>query len=716
MTVLLNQDLSKETAHQKVLENVDWQGFGEPSRHLVIIPLRAKEQIKGYVTLGLNPRGKLDADHEQFIADLARQLTGLVARVTNEEQTQKRENTLMTELSDTEKRINRLAEIVPVGIYEQAANGSVLWCNKQFFDILGVPHDQRDVRIFDWRDYIIPEDISRAGEDMGRCLSAAVELSGSVRLRRHYQPPRIGHDSQPDEEPFWIMYSASPDVRADGTVQSLMGCLADISHLKWTEQVHIRNAEQARRDRKRQEEFIDITSHEMRNPLSAITQCADSVILSLQDAKTTSTAQSLIELIKLNAEAAESILFCAAHQRRIIDDVLTLGKLDSRLLTIFPTPFHPSNLIDQALQMFKTEIEVNAIDVQISLDDTRALAGTPLVYGDTSRLMQILVNLLTNAIKFTRTQQVRHITIRYGSSQDIPSADRFAPGFEWHSTGITHPDLTLESDYGQGEAVYLYYAVIDSGTGVPPGFIEKVFSKFEQADRRTHTKYGGSGLGLYISRELAEMQGGHIGISSIDGVGSTFAFYTKARCAEVQPIGQVELVTRSRSVTKATQASGAQILERCSFPTSLPPPINYNILLVEDNLLNQKVLAKQLKIAGCAVQVSDNGGEAIDAVLRIHKQPVEFGTLPSSEENTLPYFDCILMDWEMPVCDGLRATKRIREIETQHGSGKNIIIGVTANARAEQIAVAMKAGMDTVMPKPFRVAELLAKIGELVAL
>jgi CheY-like chemotaxis protein len=101
----------------------------------------------------------------------------------------------------------------------------------------------------------------------------------------------------------------------------------------------------------------------------------------------------------------------------------------------------------------------------------------------------------------------------------------------------------------------------------------------------------------------------------------------------------------------------------------------------------------------------------------MHRQPTEYGTLPPTpEEGLLPYFDCILMDWEMPVCDGLRATKRIREIETKQSSEHNVIIGVTANARAEQIAIAVKAGMDTVMPKPFRVAELLAKISDFVML
>jgi signal transduction histidine kinase/FixJ family two-component response regulator len=712
----LLQDLTKETIHPSIVENVDWQGFGEPSRHLIVVPLRLGEAVRGYMLLGLNPRSRYDADHELFVDDLVSQLGRLMEKAMTVHQTQERECYLMTELTGTSRRMERLMEIVPTGIYEQGPDGRVQFANAQFFEILGVPLDQRSLDTFNWEDWLSPDDVDEATKAMRENYVDASELTGSLRLKRTYQPPQIGHGPPPAEEAFWFMYSASPNFREDGTVQSLMGCLTDISHLKWTEQLHFRNAEVAQRERKRQEEFIDITSHEMRNPLSAITQCADSIMLSFRDAMVTRDASSLLELIKLNAEAAESILFCAAHQRRIIDDVLTLGKLDSRLLTIFPTVFRPSELIDKALQMFKTEFEVNGIEVHKREDEQSAITHDLPVFGDTSRLMQILVNLLTNAIKFTRVRKIRNITIRYGYAQGEPSTEVFGTGFEWHSTGIVRPDLTQEPDYGQGKAVYLYFAVVDSGTGVPPGFIDKVFSKFEQADRRTHTQYGGSGLGLYISRELAELQGGCIGISSKDGIGSTFAFYTKVRRADAQPSSTSELVHHARSTTTTSQTFPLHSLDDHSISALLPPPRSYHILLVEDNLLNQKVLAKQLRRAGCVVRVSDNGGEAIDQILRMHQQPTEYETPPpQSEESLLPYFDCILMDWEMPVCDGLRATKRIREIEARQGSERNIIIGVTANARAEQIAIAMKAGMDMVMPKPFRVVELLSKIGETVA-
>ncbi|KAF2446047.1 hypothetical protein P171DRAFT_410014 [Karstenula rhodostoma CBS 690.94] len=710
-------DLSKEHVELAMFQSINWKGHGEPSRNLVIIPLEVGKIVRGYVMIGLNPRRPFDVDHEQTITELTRQLRELLARITIQKDTQKRELDLKEELSDKERRISRLAEVVPVGIYELATDGTLLWANTQFWEIFELPHGQRDPKTFDWKEYIHPEDHSRALGEMGRCLIQAVDISDTLRLKKYYQPPQLGHHLPSIDEPFWLIYAASPHLKPDGTVHSLMGSLTDISHLKWSEQLHLRNAEAARKERQRQEEFIDITSHEMRNPLSAITQCADSVIMSLQDAQSKSDAQSLFEIIKLNAEAAESILFCAAHQRRIINDILLLGKLDSKLLTISPKSFHPQDLVNQALQMFSAECDANDIEIRTAVDNSSAMAQSSTVCGDPSRLMQIMVNLLSNAIKFSRSRPTRKITIRYGSCSSPPPEHTFGPNFKWYTTGTQRPDLTQEPDYGRGDVFYVHYAVIDSGKGIKPEFVSNIFTKFNQAERRTHTEYGGSGLGLYISQELTEMQGGRIGIDSEFGVGSTFAFYTKVRLSPSESATPIDSTVHMYSVAKtnhALKSLGLTGLGNGLKPPSHSPSASYKILLVEDNLLNQKVLAKQLRKAGCEVRVCNHGGEAIDSILHLHKRPPEFNT--PAPEDSITRFDCILMDWEMPVCDGLKASKKIRAIEAEGEKERNVIIGVTANARAEQIARAEEAGMDSVLPKPFRVVELLAKIGQYVAM
>ncbi|KAJ8116504.1 hypothetical protein OPT61_g2085 [Boeremia exigua] len=709
-------DLVEEQLDATIFRNVVWQGFGEPSRYMAVVSLRDKLLTKGYLFFGLNPRRPLDEDHEQFVTEIARQLNETMIRATFRQNLQDREKVLTTELSESEKRASRLAEIVPVGIYELAADGSLRWANSQFFEIMGVPHGHRQKENFAWTDHIKAEDHDRANEKMGKCLLEGVDITDSLRLRRSWQPPGLDSDTQATVEPFWVMYSASPNFDANGAVYSLTGSITDISHLIWAEQLQARNAEAAQRERRIQEEFIDITSHEMRNPLSAITQSADGILLSLQDAQAIGNVEGLRRIIDLNAEAAESILFCAAHQRRIIDDILTLGKLDSKLLTISPVEFHLEELLDQALKMFKSEFEVNKIHVRtvVEVIPIDSMQDTPTIkafIGDTSRLLQVLVNLMTNAIKFTKAQTLRNISIRCGSSYGPPATHLFGNTFQWYCTGVTRPDVTEDPEYGPGGPIFLHFAITDSGEGIPPDALERIFTKFEQADRRTHTKYGGSGLGLYISRELTELQGGCIGIESAVGVGSTFAFYTKARHADIRPPGK-----GIKEDDHQLRPETAGIYEPCRSNSDhvskiAVPRSTYNILVVEDNVLNQTVLEKQLRRARCNVQTSNHGGEAVDIILQKYGQPTRYNTAPP--DDTLPYFDCILMDWEMPVCDGVQATRLIRSIEEQQGAARSLIIGITANARPEQIKKARDAGMDEVVPKPFRVAELLAKIGSL---
>lgn len=210
-------------------------GYNQTSRHFAVIPLRVKKTIKGFILLALNPRKGYDTDHDRFVSELARQLTSLMTRVATEEENQKREEYLVKELTDSERRLSKMAEAVPVGIYDLAPDGAMLWANTSFFNIMGVPLDSRDPKLFDWRDYIIPEDQPIANAAMAKCIIEKVNISDSLRLKKKWVPPGTIRYSLPADEEFWILYSASPDVGADGNVRSLMGCVTDISHLKWAE-------------------------------------------------------------------------------------------------------------------------------------------------------------------------------------------------------------------------------------------------------------------------------------------------------------------------------------------------------------------------------------------------------------------------------------------------------------------------------------------------
>ena len=235
-----------------------------------------------------------------------------------------------------------------------------------------------------------------------------------------------------------------------------------------------------------------------------------------------------------------------------------------------------------------------------------------------------------------------------------------------------------------------------------------------------------------------ELQGGEIGVASERGIGSTFAFYIKARRAQDMPqdtpvstsvnslrrassasnSGSITLESKKNSSGKAVFRSNTTGKKRRSsaFIPSMPTipsiaALDYNkvrVLIVEDNLVNQKVLQKQLKNVGFPTEVANHGGEALEV---LKKSKFWSGREQDGEELSV-----ILMDLEMPVMDGLTCAKTIRELELDGTIVKHVpIIAVTANARLEQIETAITAGMDDVVSKPFRIPELIPKIEDLVS-
>jgi CheY-like chemotaxis protein len=259
--------------------------------------------------------------------------------------------------------------------------------------------------------------------------------------------------------------------------------------------------------------------------------------------------------------------------------------------------------------------------------------------------------LVTNAIKFIKPRPDSNISIRFGARLSEPRSF-FQEDTFWATRSNHTSDITSNPEWGTGEVVYLTFIVKDNGIGMTNNEIHKIFERFRQANMRTHVKYGGSGLGLFISKELTEKQGGEIGVYSTGpGDGSTFGFYVKTRRVDRRP-----------------QKLGKILAEKNGIA-----PQQLHVLLVEDNIINQQVLGKQLKKAGCIVEVANHGVEALDA---LEKQ----------------VYDIVLMDLEMPVMDGLTAMQEIRKREKAASTPTMPIIAVTANVRQEQIDSALAAG------------------------
>ena len=305
-------------------------------------------------------------------------------------------------------------------------------------------------------------------------------------------------------------------------------------------------------------------------------------------------------------------------------------------------------------------------------------------------------------------------------------------------------------NWGHERKVYIWLKVTDSGCGMTKEEQKKLFGRFAQATPRTHIKYGGSGLGLFICKSLSTLQRGAIGVSSERGVGSTFVFYISARLAKPPAV--------------LAGGLGQPMMQPKSIIEDAMRKVKLNVLIVEDNLVNQKVLQKHLQMFGWNTSVAGNGQEALDWLkdsvywridgdderrdIRANGDKDQKAAAQSKHE-----LDIILMDVEMPLMDGLACARIIREYEeksllafpsrikptndqqestspispitpssdagypfqqTQKPRLRLPILAVSANARTEQIGHALAAGMDDAISKPFRIPELWPKVCSLV--
>lgn len=440
----------------------------------------------------------------------------------------------------------------------------------------------------------------------------------------------------------------------------------------------------------------------MRNPLSAILQCSDEISSSLTKFRNSGDREIPDELLVSCLDAVQIISLCSQHQKRIVDDILTLSKLDSQLLLVTPVDAQPLTVVQRALKMHEGELQAADIQMKFDVDKSYRELNLDWVRFDPSRVMQVLINLTTNAIKFTGSEKRRTIRVTISATKHRPSECQDAP-VQYFPTRRKGTDIVEDKDWGDGDKVYIHFAVRDTGRGLNPEEKKMLFMRFSQASPRTHVQYGGSGLGLFISRELAELQGGEIGVESEAGKGSTFAFYVVARKSSAPPdesasggFGRsaANKAVSSQGVKQATQNLTKALNESngVATPPSPKKAAKTRVLIVEDNLVNQRVLQKQLKNVGMEVQVANHGGEALEKLQQSSYWVDKRASSPANGE--LLELGVVLMDQEMPVMDGLTCTKKIRELEREGKlTGHVPIIAVTANARAEQVETALKAGM-----------------------
>ena len=381
-------------------------------------------------------------------------------------------------------------------------------------------------------------------------------------------------------------------------------------------------------------QFLSCMSHEIRTPMTAILGYANLLKEQHQSAVPNNQTSDFIDIIERNG----------LHLLSVIDDILNLAKIEAGKMTIEQIPISVTNLLSDVVALIKVQADAKQLDFNVELET--AIPKT--ICSDVVRLRQILINLLGNAFKFT-------------------------------SKG----GVTLKVGYCTSTR-QIYFDVVDTGIGLSEQQISRLFNAFTQADSSTTRQFGGSGLGLNISKNFAQLLGGDISVRSQPGVGSTFRVTVASGCSEGVDLFSMHENVDNKHENKPATRTGA----------SLPSLKAMRIMLLEDGEDNQRLLRHLLSKAGAEVTIFDNGKLGIESV-------TIDGKLDGPLVKPFP-FDIILTDMQMPELDGYSTVRMLR----QKGCSTPII-ALTAFSMEGNADGCLRAGCNDYMSKPLKRETLL---------
>ena len=521
-------------------------------------------------------------------------------------------------LKESEVRVRLILESANCGIWGQTTEGICTFINAQAAKMLGyVPNELVGKSLQATIYHTDPEESDNVWEE---CPLLATG--------------RNGQSCQVDNEVFWrkdetsflVEYATSAIYTGDSLDGSVV-VFNDISERKRQEYLLKSAIEKAESANRAKSAFLANMSHEIRTPMNAVIGFTDLTIESTDRIE----QQGYLQQIK---DASKTLL-------GILNDILDLSKIESGQMTFEDSVFDVDAILNSLNRMFSLRAHEKSLEFTLIRDD-----GVPsLLIGDPLRIRQILTNLLGNALKFTSHGKV---------------------SLELRQTKIS--DL----------AILIDFRVQDTGIGMTPDQTANLFQAFMQADNTISRRFGGTGLGLNISRNLAKLMGGDIVVESTPGQGSVFCFQITLRVPNPTKIAEYKQ-EHANEIAQTKPLSDIHDLH------------GKRVLLVEDNRVNQMLAGHILKKLGVIVEIANNGEESLQ---RLNNES----------------YDIVLMDIQMPVMNGLEATRRIRQ-DPRFASLP--IVAMSAGVTMEEQSACNEVGMTDFVGKPINSAELARKLVEL---